>query len=315
MTNAQEFGQEGFMWGISNSDDSGGGCQKSEKQLPPSQPSLPSSQIQIETARKVAKGKKRTKRSDENDGEEAPDHEMHIWTERERRKKMRDMFSKLHALLPQLPPKADKSTIVDEAVETIKSLELTLKKLQKQKLEKFRQYSSASTSTTPTTTFAYDPSSSSSPTTTLPTPISSSNHPQILAAADSYSREAFLADHISSSNTAVVNPPYPCGDPIAAFDTWSSRNVVLNICGNESFFNLCFPKGKSGVFTSVCYLFEKYNLEVLYANVSSNIFWSTYMIQAQVNPSYANQLLGNGFGVGEIFKQVAQDLVLCFSSP
>lgn len=33
------------------------------------------------------------------------DHELHIWTERERRKKMRNMFSNLHALLPQLPPK------------------------------------------------------------------------------------------------------------------------------------------------------------------------------------------------------------------
>lgn len=33
------------------------------------------------------------------------DHETHIWTERERRKKMRTMFCNLHALLPQLPPK------------------------------------------------------------------------------------------------------------------------------------------------------------------------------------------------------------------
>lgn len=35
------------------------------------------------------------------------DHETHIWTERERRKKMRTMFSNLHALLPQLPPKVN----------------------------------------------------------------------------------------------------------------------------------------------------------------------------------------------------------------
>lgn len=34
-----------------------------------------------------------------------PDHEIHIWTERERRKKMRNMFGSLHALLPQLPTK------------------------------------------------------------------------------------------------------------------------------------------------------------------------------------------------------------------
>lgn len=33
------------------------------------------------------------------------ENEMHIVTERERRKKMRNMFSNLHALLPQLSPK------------------------------------------------------------------------------------------------------------------------------------------------------------------------------------------------------------------
>ncbi|CAE5959774.1 unnamed protein product [Arabidopsis arenosa] len=255
MTNAQDLGQEGFIWGISNSDDSGGGCRGIEKQSPPSQPSHPSPEIQTATA--------------------------------------------------------DKSTIVDEAVSSIKSLEQTLQKLQMQKLERL-QYSSASTNTTPTTTLAYDPSSSSSPTTLL-TPIS--NHPIGATAADSYPRAAFLADQISSSSAAAVNLPYPCNDPIVTFDTWSSRNVVLNICGNEAFFNLCVPKHKSGVFTSVCYLFEKCNMEVLFANVSSNVFWSTYVIQAQVNPSYETQLLGNGFGVGDIFKQVAQELVLYLSSP
>lgn len=42
-------------------------------------------------------------------GEEA-DHELHIWTERERRKKMRDMFASLHALLPQLPSRVNLSS-------------------------------------------------------------------------------------------------------------------------------------------------------------------------------------------------------------
>ncbi|KAE8723739.1 hypothetical protein F3Y22_tig00011761pilonHSYRG00067 [Hibiscus syriacus] len=36
------------------------------------------------------------------------EHEMHIWTERERRKKMRNMFSGLHELLPHLPPKLER---------------------------------------------------------------------------------------------------------------------------------------------------------------------------------------------------------------
>nr|AKN09611.1 basic helix-loop-helix transcription factor [Salvia miltiorrhiza] len=59
--------------------------------------------------------------------------ELHILTERERRKKMRDMFSNLHALLPHIPPKADKSTIVDEAVKYIKRVEQSVLELEKRK--------------------------------------------------------------------------------------------------------------------------------------------------------------------------------------
>ncbi|XP_022858356.1 transcription factor bHLH95-like [Olea europaea var. sylvestris] len=60
------------------------------------------------------------------------DHEIHTWTERERRKKMRDMFANLQAFLP---PKTDKSTIVDEAVNHIRMLPKTIEKLEKQKHE------------------------------------------------------------------------------------------------------------------------------------------------------------------------------------
>uniref|UniRef100_A0A0D9W4Z5 BHLH domain-containing protein n=1 Tax=Leersia perrieri TaxID=77586 RepID=A0A0D9W4Z5_9ORYZ len=50
-------------------------------------------------------------------------HALHIWMERERRKKMKNMFSTLHALLPKIPGKADKATIVNEAIGYIKTLE------------------------------------------------------------------------------------------------------------------------------------------------------------------------------------------------
>ncbi|KAJ1399079.1 Myc-type, basic helix-loop-helix [Sesbania bispinosa] len=52
--------------------------------------------------------------NDINDGNTTRDA-AHIWTERERRKKMKNMFSTLHSMLPHLPPKADKSIVVDEA--------------------------------------------------------------------------------------------------------------------------------------------------------------------------------------------------------
>ena len=49
-------------------------------------------------------GKKRSRNGKAVSGGES-EHEMHILTERGRRKKMRNMFSNLHALLPHLPPK------------------------------------------------------------------------------------------------------------------------------------------------------------------------------------------------------------------
>ncbi|KAL1544288.1 transcription factor bHLH95-like [Salvia divinorum] len=60
------------------------------------------------------------------------DSDDHIRIERERRKKMRDMFATLHDLIPHLHPRADKSSIVDEAVKYIKQLRLILEDLEKQ---------------------------------------------------------------------------------------------------------------------------------------------------------------------------------------
>lgn len=51
----------------------------------------------------AAKGKKRSVAV----AAESEDHELHIWTERERRKKMRNMFSNLHSLLSHIPPKVN----------------------------------------------------------------------------------------------------------------------------------------------------------------------------------------------------------------
>ncbi|KAL2344795.1 hypothetical protein Fmac_006080 [Flemingia macrophylla] len=63
------------------------------------------------------------------------DHEMHLSIERERRKKMKDMYSSLQSLLPPRPSKGDKSTIVEAAVNYIKDLEQTREKLEKKKQE------------------------------------------------------------------------------------------------------------------------------------------------------------------------------------
>eukprot|EP00257_Ricinus_communis_P016257 XP_015574371.1 LOW QUALITY PROTEIN: transcription factor bHLH95-like [Ricinus communis] len=217
------------------------------------------------------------------------DHEIHIWTERERRKKMRNMFANLHALLPQLPPKADKSTIVDEAVNYIKTLQQTLQKLQKQKLERLQGGAA---------TFCYEPS--------LVTPQKIAD-----------SREAFMADQGSSnnnlsnvttrsSNNVPSIPRYP-----VLFQTWTSSNVVLNICGDEAQISICSSK-KPGLFTTICYVLEKHNIEMLSAHVSSDSNRNTYMIQAHVNG--ASNQFAESITVEEIYRQAAGEIMCWVSS-
>ncbi|KAJ6754746.1 hypothetical protein OIU79_027376 [Salix purpurea] len=102
-----EGGQGSFLWDsqawdLSNSDNSGGGEEKSGKNI-----RLPGSSSKIGIKKQENKAKKRgqmCKSNGKGSAGESDQEITHIWTERERRKKMRTMFSNLHALLPQLPP-------------------------------------------------------------------------------------------------------------------------------------------------------------------------------------------------------------------
>ncbi|CAJ2650189.1 unnamed protein product [Trifolium pratense] len=219
------------------------------------------------------------------------DHEMHILTERERRKKMRNMFASLHALLPQLPSKADKSTIVDEAVKQIKNLQQILENLEKKKQEKLKSVSP----------FGSESSSV----------INNSQwHPY-------ESREAILVDQGSSSynnnlptNAIVTSNPSNAlllsAPPTqqVAFQTWSSQNVVLNICGSEAQFCICATK-KPGFLTTIALVLEKYMIDVVSANISCNGNGIFYMIMAhakQGSHQDANSL-------EEIYKQAALEIM------
>lgn len=204
------------------------------------------------------------KRKSEIDGDQ--DGQLHIFTERERRRKMKDMFNTLHSLLPHLPPKAsnrrtrrrkksiffcfcfenslifslqtDKSTVIDESVKHIKSLERTLNRLQKQQQQQ---------KTMPPPTFGATP-----PTSEV-------------------SREVFVANQTlnnnnssSSNNNRIVSAL----EVPTNFQTWSAPNVVLSISGKDAFISICAMKKKS-VLPTIFHLLEEYRLQVITAHVSS----------------------------------------------
>lgn len=150
----------------------------------------------------------------------------------------------------------------------IKTLQNTLQKLQKQKLERLQAGAM--------TTFGYEQ------------PCLNIIPPQKHA---DQSREAFLADHLGSSscnNLAITaKKSSAMRDPISRsypvlFQTWTSSNVVLNICGDEAQISICSPK-KPRLFTTICYVLEKHNVEVRSVHVSSDCNRSMYMIQAHVS--------------------------------
>ncbi|GLT93517.1 hypothetical protein SLE2022_113070 [Rubroshorea leprosula] len=218
------------------------------------------------------------------------EHEMHIWTERERRKKMRNMFSSLHALLPQLPAKADKSSIVDEAVKYIKTLQHTLQTLENQKMERLSSG----------TIVDYEASI-----------LTTTSQPSVLAE----SREAFLADQVASKNYSMVDSmprtTFPLFRSPACFQTWFSPNVVINTCGHEAQISVCSPR-KRGLLTTIVYILEKHNLEVVTAHVSSDHYRSMYMIHVQAAGGSGTDQVSDThtLSVEETFKLAAGEMNL-----
>ncbi|KAF5747035.1 transcription factor bHLH95-like [Tripterygium wilfordii] len=211
-----------------------------------------------------------------------PEHEIHIWTERQRRKKMRDMFSNLHALVPQLPAKADKSTVVDEAVRYIKVLQQTLQTMQRKRIEKLS-----------TGTILTDSSEPSTMTSQTP------------HAYGSTSRESFLAGQgLSEAMNSAVSVPFTP----ACFQTWFSPNVVMNMCGDDAQFSVCSLR-KPGLLATIFYILEKHNLDVVSTHISSDQHRRIYIINVHhaggASPHYRDAL-----SVEDTFKLAAGEMNL-----
>ncbi|BFI33916.1 hypothetical protein AXG93_1587s1140 [Marchantia polymorpha subsp. ruderalis] len=210
------------------------------------------------------------------------DHEIHIWTERERRKKMNGMFSTLHSLLPHLNSKADKSTIVDEAINYIQTLEGTMKGLMKRKGE----MSNASSTMMPTSLAL----------------LQASQHG--MAETDSVCKVSptiSFGGEIKPSGSGSSTPTSE-----AQFRTQLSKNVVLNMCGNDAFITICSPRGRLGLLCRVLFVIESHNLHVLNAHICTTNDTIMYMVHAQTTEDQ----LGNS----DMLNIALQDLTKCLTA-
>ncbi|KAE9590502.1 hypothetical protein Lal_00023396 [Lupinus albus] len=206
--------------------------------------------------------------------------EIHLRIERERRKKMRNMFSTLHAMIPELPSKVDQITIVNEAMNYIKSLEKTVEMLEKQKQERLQTI-----------------------------------YPFRCESSMINSRETFIENHescnnlvcaMSSNSTSTLIPQYP-----VAFQTWCSPNVVLNICGNKAQFCI-YTNNNLDLLTTIASVLDKHNIEVIAANIWCNDNGKGCMILAQTNIVSSHQF-PEATLVEKIYKQATEEIKLLIS--
>ncbi|KAJ3700406.1 hypothetical protein LUZ61_004111 [Rhynchospora tenuis] len=196
-------------------------------------------------------------------GTDNSDHEAHIQTERDRRKRMRNLFTSLQNFHPHLPPKIDKATIVEETVNYIKTLEHTLETLQKQKLDRVRSVFLAT----------QKPSSAASSSTSV-----------VVSPEHSVSREAFVADQVSKvpSPLDMVMPLPPPAQQCYNIQTWTSPNVVLSIVGIDACISVCTPK-RPGLITATAYFLERHGAEALAVQSYSDSLRTMFIMFARAN--------------------------------
>ncbi|XP_058730259.1 transcription factor bHLH95-like isoform X2 [Vicia villosa] len=219
-----------------------------------------------------------------------PDHEMHILTERERRKKMSNMFSSLHDLLPELPSKADKLTIVDGAVKQIKNLQQSIEKLEKKKQEKLKYAS------------MFRSESSSVINKSHWHPYESRETTKAGQGSSTYNNNLPTSAIVTSyPNSKALSLPPP---QQVSFQTWSSPNVVTNICGGEALFSICATK-RSGLLTKIAFVLEKYMIDVVSVSIICNANGNFYMIQA-----HARQGSHDTNSMEEIYKHASREIMM-----
>ncbi|KAM0909809.1 hypothetical protein ACQ4PT_014542 [Festuca glaucescens] len=225
---------------------------------------------------------------DGRSGRRRGNRELHISTERERRKRMSDMFTKLHGLLPTLPDKVDKSSIVMETIHYIKSLEGTLSELEKRKLEKQLVRGKVGA--------AVSSSAAGLAPTSLVAPA-----PVVLPGAGMWPTGAAPAPPVTVGTVTV---------PPVGLQTWSGPNVVLSLSGNDACINVCVAR-RPGVLRMVMAVLEKHNIDVITSGISSDNARSMFTIQARING--ASKQLGDDVPSEEIYKLALSEIMVWLS--
>ncbi|XP_027771128.1 transcription factor bHLH95-like [Solanum pennellii] len=184
---------------------------------------------------------------------------------------------------------ADKSTIVEKAVNHIKKLQNTFEKLEQEKLERLQEHNVRCMSSQKFTNAC-------------------NNWEKYLRDQESTHNSSSITSTTHGTNPLMVNNNIPTG-----FVKWSSPNMILNVCGENAHISVCCPK-KSGLFTFICYVLVKHKIDIVSAQVSSDQFRSMFMIQAHAKGGTGIAQVSEASRVEEMYKQVAIE-IMSFATP
>ncbi|CAN6244627.1 unnamed protein product [Urochloa humidicola] len=178
--------------------------------------------------------------------------------DRERRRQMKDMFSALQDLMPHVPKKVDKATLVGATINYIKALEQTKANLERKKQERDLARLAAATA---------KPAGAS-------LPVARTAH-GMAALSDGW------GPALPQQHAAPAAAPPPRGPD--GFQTWSTPKVVLSVLGNnEAVINVCVPR-QPHMLTLVLSVLSKYRIEVISMQVGADGAGSLFAIYTRVN--------------------------------
>lgn len=169
--------------------------------------------------------------------------EVHILSERQRRKSMRDSFTILQSLVPKLKLKhTDRITVLTEVITYIKSLRGTLEELERKKTDIM----------------------------------------DFLGLSDTKKHQYIGTTNVSYVNSSSENYEQQRGESCSNGELVAMVEVTVRLCGADVFITLNTPRRK-GVWSGVLLLLQKYSVEVSNATLASSGESSFHCIHGKVS--------------------------------
>ncbi|CAL5057827.1 unnamed protein product [Urochloa decumbens] len=219
-------------------------------------------------------------RSEANDDGEL---KVQIIMERERRRQMKDMFNTLKDLMPHVPKKVDKATLVGETINYIKALEQTKANLERKKQER---------------ALARQASAAANKAGASSVPVARTAH-GMAALSNGWGP-------VLPQQPAAPAPP-PRGPE--GFQTWSTQKVVLSVLSNnEAVINVCVPR-QAHKLTLVLSVLSKYGIEVISMQVAADGAGSLFAIHTRVNGAG-----GQNPSAEDIYKLAVSEIMVWLST-